>query len=141
MTVNLETTNILLGIMAAVSVLEALLLIAAGIMGYRLYNNLMATIRELDERRVAPLTAKVNTILDDVKELTLRVNEQAERVDHAVRGTIERVDETAERVKSSVRDKVDRFSGVLRVVRDAIEHVLTRNGSQRRPAPPAPPVM
>ena len=38
---NLDTTNLLLGIMAAVSVLEALVLIGVGVMAYRLYTQAM----------------------------------------------------------------------------------------------------
>ena len=41
---NLDTTNLLLGIMAAVSVLEALLLIGVGIMAWKLYGHAMHTI-------------------------------------------------------------------------------------------------
>ena len=38
---NLDTTNLLLGIMAAVSVLEALVFIGVGVMAYRLYGQAM----------------------------------------------------------------------------------------------------
>ena len=77
---NLDTTNLLLGIMAAVSVLEAILLIGAGILGYRLYMQAMQTICEIEERQVAPLVSRVNAvithvdaILIDVKDVTARV--------------------------------------------------------------------
>jgi hypothetical protein len=77
---NLDTTNLLLGIMAAVSVLEGLLLIGAGILGYRLYTQVMRTVREIEERQVAPLVARLNalmtrvdSILIDVKDVTARV--------------------------------------------------------------------
>ena len=38
---NLNTTNLLLGIMAAVSVLEALLIVGLAIMGWKLYRQTM----------------------------------------------------------------------------------------------------
>jgi len=125
-TVDLSTTNLLLGILAVVSVLQMLALAVAGFMGYRLYNTAMTTIREMEQRHVAPLAARANEILADVKGISARVSEQTERVDHAIRGTINRVDETAARVKGNVGWQIDRAAGVLRSVRSAIEHVLTR---------------
>jgi len=96
---NLDTTNLLLGIMAAVSVLEALLLIGVGIFAYRLYAQAMQTMREIEQRQVAPLVAKVTMLMEkvdgilvDVKEVTARVTKQTERVDSAIHGTIEKVD-------------------------------------------------
>lgn len=124
--VDLGTTNLLLGIIAGVSVLLALVLIGAGIMGWRAYNSLLTTVRELEARQIAPLVAKVTEILADVKGVTGRVSEQTERVDHAIRGTMDRVDETAERVKENVRSQAHRAAGVVAGVRDAIAHVLAR---------------
>jgi hypothetical protein len=129
--VDLGTTNLLLGIMAAVSVLEMLALIGAGIMAYRLYANAMTAVREIEARQIAPLAAQVNTILTDVKSLTDRVNHQTERVDEALHRTINRVDETAERVKSNVRGKAEALASVVRELRGLIEHWL---GGRQQPA-------
>ena len=122
--IDLSTTNLLLGILAAVSVLQALVLIGAGIMGYRMYTQVMSTVQDLETRHVVPLVARVNEIMADVKGVTERVNHQTERVDMALRGTIDRVDETAERVKSNVRDKASRVVGVVYGIRAAIERML-----------------
>ena len=125
MPVDLSTTNLMLGILAAVSVIQLLALAAAAFMGYRLYSTAMETIREVEQRHVVPLVARANDILADVKGISARVNEQTERVDHAIRGTINRVDETAARVKGSVGWQIDRAAGILRSVRAAIEALLT----------------
>jgi len=132
---DLHTTNILLGIMAAVSVLEALLIIGMAIGGYIVYGRVMALVNDLEARQVAPVREKVEGILADVKAVTARVSEQSERVDHAISGTIGRVDETAERVKGSVHDKVNQALGVVRGVRAVIMSIL---GSDTRHDPPAP---
>jgi len=121
---NLETTNVLLGIMAAVSVLEALLLIGMGIGGFVIYRKVMQLVSDLETRQIAPLREKVDGILLDVKTVTARVSQQTERVDHAISGTIHRVDETADRVKGSVRDKVSQAVGVLRGIRAVITSVI-----------------
>ena len=133
MTPDLDTTNILLGIMAAVSVLEALVLIGAGIAGFVMYRRVMEVVNGLEVRQIAPLRAKVDAILVDVKAVTDRVSQQTARVDHAIHGTIDRVDETAERVKGSVRDKVNQATGVVRGIRAVIASLLTSD------APPKPP--
>lgn len=135
MDVNLDTTNLLLGIMAAVSVLEALLLIGLGIGGFIVYRRVMQVVADLEARQIAPLREKVDGILVDVKTITARVSQQTERVDHAISGTMDRVDVTAERVKSSVADKVNQAVGVARGVRAVIMTVL---GPGARHEPPAP---
>jgi hypothetical protein len=132
---NLETTNLLLGIMAAVSVLEALLLIGMGIGGFMVYRKVMALVNDLEMRQIAPLREKVDAILVDVKTVTARVSQQTERVDHAISGTIHRVDETADRVKGSLRDKVNQAVGVVRGIRAVITSFLGNDAddSGRRP--------
>lgn len=67
---DLTTTNVLLGIMAAVSLLEAVAvigLLAGGFMIYRRFTQLIAAI---EERQVAPVVTRVNAILDDVKNVS-----------------------------------------------------------------------
>lgn len=121
---NLDTTNVLLGIMAAVSVLEALLLIGMGVGGFMIYRRVTQLVSDLEARQIAPLREKVDAILGDVKTVTARVSQQTERVDHAISGTIHRVDETADRVKGSVRDKVNQAVGVVRGVRAVITSLM-----------------
>lgn len=121
---NLDTTNVLLGIMAAVSVLEALLLIGLGVGGFMVYRRVMQVVSDLETRQIAPLRAQVDAILLDVKSVTARVSQQTERVDHAISGTIHRVDETADRVKGSLRDKVNQAVGMVRGIRAVIASIL-----------------
>ncbi len=127
---NLETTNLLLGIMAAVSVLEALLLIGIGVGGFVMYRRVMGLVNDLEARQIAPIREKVDAILEDVKTVTARVSQQTERVDHAISGTIHRVDETADRVKGSVRDRVNHAVGAVRGVRAVIASLIG-DGSNR----------
>ena len=139
---NLDTTNLLLGIMAAVSVLEALLLIGVGIFAYRLYAQAMQTIREIEQRQVAPLVAKVNVLMEkvdgivmDVKDVTARVKGRTERVESAIDGTIERVDETATRVRTSVASQMGRMFALMHGVKSAIDGMFTgRRASGEAPA-------
>ena len=139
---NLDTTNLLLAIMAAVSVLEAILLIGLGVMAYRLYGHAMRTIRELEQRQVAPLVARVNTlmtrvdaILSDLRDVTTRVSTRTERVDSAIQHTIDRVDETAWRVRSSVNSRLRRAVALFFAARAAVDGFFHPRRGARRGAP------
>jgi hypothetical protein len=109
-----------LWIMAAVSVLEALVLIGVAVGGFIVYRRTMQTISELETRQIEPLREKVEGILGDVHAITARVSHETQRVDNAIHTTIDRVDETAERVRGTVRDKVAYAAGVVRGVRAVI---------------------
>jgi hypothetical protein len=133
---NLDTTNLLLGIMAVVSVLEALLLVAVGVMAWKLYHQAMQTVHEIEQRQVAPLRARVEAlmgtvdgILVDVKRVTESVGAQTERVNSAISTTIDRVDETADRVKHSVSYRVGRVLGLVQGARAAVGSLF--NGHTR----------
>ena len=89
--VNLTTTNVLLGIMAAVSVLEALAVIGFFVGAFVLSRRILQVIRGIEERQVAPLAARVSAILDDVKEVTSTVKEEAGRVESIVRRVIDSI--------------------------------------------------
>jgi hypothetical protein len=121
---DLHTTNVLLGIMAAVSVLEALVLLGAAVGGFLAYRRAMQAVSDLEARQIAPLRARVDAILSDVKSVTARVSHQSERVDQAISGTIDRVDETAGRVRFRMREKVNQAAGVVQGVRAAIMSIL-----------------
>ena len=131
---DLHDTNVALFIMAAVSVLEALVLIGIGIGGWLVYRRAMQLVNDLEARQIAPVREKVDAILGDVKSLTARVNSEAERVDQAIHGTINRVDNTAEHVKSTVKERVNDAAGVIRGIRAAIVSMLQ---TDHRPKPPA----
>jgi len=125
MTGNLATTNLILGIIAAVSVLEALLLIGLGVAGFMAYRRAMSLINGLEERHVAPAMVRVNAILDDMRSVSAKVKEEAERVDEAIKTTMHRVDDTADRVRTNVRAKTSRLIGLVHGARVAIETMLS----------------
>jgi hypothetical protein len=124
MQIDLSTTNLLLGIMAVVSVLEALVVVGLGVGGWIAYRRVMDLVNGLEQRHVMPLRTKVDAILDDVKGVTLKVKAETERVDDAIRSTIDRVDDTADRVRGNVRLKTSRVVGFIRGLRVAIEEFL-----------------
>jgi hypothetical protein len=89
MSVDLTTTNVLLGIMAAVSVLQVLAVIAAGAVGLMIYRRVLHVIDALEERQVAPAVARVNAILDDVKDVTSTVRKETGQLERLVEWILE----------------------------------------------------
>src|SRR5262245_17876495 len=110
---ELGTTNVMLGVIAAASVIEAIVIIGLGVAGFTAYRRVMTLVDELELRQVAPAMARVNAILDDVKGVTNKVVDGAERID-----------DTAERVRHNVRVRTSRVVGAIRGVRVAIETLL-----------------
>jgi hypothetical protein len=132
---NPDTTNLLLAIMAAVSVLQAVVLIAAVIFGYRLYRQAMRTVQELEERQIAPLAARVNAlmtnvdgILVDMKDLTGRLTRRTERVDSAIDATMHRVDETAHRIGGSVVRGLGNVVAFVQSAREVLGNLFNGGG-------------
>lgn len=132
--IDLTTTNVLLGIIAAVSILEGLCIIGVGIAGFLVYRRVTELVSGLEARQVAPAMARVNAILDDVKGVSAKVREETERVDQAIRTTMDRVDDTADRVRTNVRVKTSRLVGFARGVRVAVEHMLHSDSRHQPPA-------
>ena len=92
----------------------------------------MEVVNVLESKHVAPAMVRVNAILDDVKGVTAKVKEETERVDQAIRTTIDRVDDTADRVRWNVRAKTSRVVGFVRGLRVAIEGLLTTHPHEQR---------
>ena len=84
MSPDLTTTNVLLGIMAAVSLLEALAVLGVFVATFLIYRRVIQVVGSIEERQVAPAVARVNAILDDVKDVTSTVRQGTGRVDRLV---------------------------------------------------------
>jgi hypothetical protein len=81
MTVDLTTTNVLLGILATVSVLEALVVVAFFVAGFLMLRRLMTMIEGVEQRQVVPMAMRMNAILDDVKGVTGCAKNAADHVE------------------------------------------------------------
>ena len=81
---DLTTTNVLLGIMAAVSLLQGLAVLGAMLAGLLVYRRVMQLVSSIEERQIAPAAARVNAILDDVKGVTSTIRQKAGRLERVV---------------------------------------------------------
>ena len=85
MTSDLSTTNLFLGVLAVSSVLEMLAVLAICVGLLILCRRVVALLAAVEKDHIAPATARVNAILDDVKDVTSTVRTQAGHLDAASR--------------------------------------------------------
>src|SRR4051812_14266784 len=124
MQADLSTTNLLLGIMAVVSVLEALVVVGIGVAGWMMYRQGVGLVKWVEQRHNAPLRARGGALFADVQGGNAKDREEPDRVDQAIRTTMDRVDDTADRVRANVRAKTSRVVGFVRGIRAVIEEIL-----------------
>ena len=78
---DLTTTNVFLGIIAAVSLLEAVAVVGVIVTVFLIHRQVTHLISGIEQRHVAPAATRVNAILDDVKDVTSTVKQQASHLD------------------------------------------------------------
>jgi hypothetical protein len=126
--VDLTTTNWILGVIAFVSVLEAIALIGAGVFGWRAYRELMAQIRVIQTRHAAPLASKAEALMgrvvviaDKVDRITDRIDLGTERVQDAVHATARSAEAAISKVNGSVRRTADVAVAAAKGIRAAVD--------------------
>jgi hypothetical protein len=73
-------TNVWLGMLATVSLLEFLMIAAAGLLLYKMYKQAMTAIQTVERVHIAPLRARVDAILDEVEVIAGKVTHARESV-------------------------------------------------------------
>ena len=122
---NLTTTNIWLGILAMVSLLELLMIMAAGIMAFRLYKRVSDAVENVERVHIAPLRARVDALLDEVHEVTAKVKQAQSSVENA----FEHMSGTGTMVADVVRSKAWPLIGLLKGIKVAASAVM-KNGRE-----------
>ena len=112
MTPDLQTTNAWLAVLAVATALQTLLLVAAAIGLFRMYRSTVSALRTLEERHLAPISARASLIMDDLQDVTAR----ARRVDDAVRAKLQGLDTAARVAKDVVSDRIWPVVGVARAL-------------------------
>jgi hypothetical protein len=125
---SLTTTNVWLAILAIVSVLEFLMICAAGFMGYKLYREAMTTMEKIERVHIAPVRARVDALLDEVQRITNKVKHAQESVGDA----LTHVAGTGSYVAETVKAKAWPLVGVLQGLR-AAANTIVRNGKKEEP--------
>lgn len=106
MTTDLTTTNVFLGILAAMSLLEGIAVGAILLGAFLVYRHIGRLITNIETRQVAPAVTRVNAILDDVKGVTSMVRQKSARVDAVVEEIVDRLGHTRHRAGGQPHGKV-----------------------------------
>ena len=77
---DLGTTNVILGVIATVTVLEGACVITLIAVLALLFRRVDQMLRRIEVQQLAPAVGRVNAILDDVKEVSSTVKEDAGRL-------------------------------------------------------------
>lgn len=81
MPTTLGTTNLFLGVIAVVSVLEAVVIVGLGVFAFVAFRRATREIGRIHRQQIEPALGRMNAILDDVNGVTTTVKEQTGRVD------------------------------------------------------------
>jgi hypothetical protein len=132
---DLTTTNIWLGILAIVSLIEFLMICAAGFMAYRLYQRAMTTLETVERVHIAPLRARVDALLDEVQRMTNKVKHAQD----SVAETFKLMAGTGNAVAWAVKSRTWPILGVLQGIKTAAATVM-RNGRKEHADSPYSPM-
>ena len=119
---ELTATNVWLAILALVSLAEFLMIVAAGVVGFRLYRRATALLNRAESTYVAPIAAKAEAVVADAQHVVQRAQHLEERIQKMV----VRVEDMAGRV-GSVAQHAWPVLGTWRAVSAAV-HALRGNG-------------
>jgi hypothetical protein len=120
---SLQTTNIWLGILAIVSLLEFLMILGVGLLAFRLYREAMSTIQTIERAHVAPLRARVDLLLDQVEIMTDTVKHAQE----SVSDTLRHVTGAGTLVAGAVKAKAWPILGIIQGLKSAAS-AIRKNG-------------
>jgi len=133
---NLTMTNVWLGILAVVSLLEFLIIVVAGLMGYKLYRQATESLATVERLHIAPLRARVDAVLDEVQLITGRVKHAQNSVGDAVK----QVAGAGGHIADTVRAKAWPILGVISGLRSVVSTLISeKNDGPDRPDRPTGP--
>jgi hypothetical protein len=112
---DLTWTNTWLGVLAAISVIQFLIMCVAGVLAYRMYQKTMATIETVERVHIAPLRARVDSVLDQVQLMTDKVRHAQESISDALHHVTGTGSAVAGAVKSKAWPIVGIFQGLKSV--------------------------
>lgn len=136
MTPTLETTNVWLTVIALVSIVQLVLFVIAGVVAYRVYRNTTRQIETFQRVHLEPLVGKIDTVLDETREVLDRVK----TADDTVRRVIDRTGDTVQRVASMARWRIWPVIGFIRGVKAAVSQLSGHSPPRLAPRTSGPDV-
>jgi hypothetical protein len=137
MPADLETLTRWIAIIAVASAVQTLLLLGAAVAGWMAWRRTMASIDQIEERHIAPISARVAALVDDVQDVTARLR----RADDVMKHKLQEVGGAARFAKDVLAERMWPAVGVVRAVSAGLT-ALSKRGtpvvepvSSRRGAP------
>ena len=124
---DLTWTNTWLAILAVIAAIQFLIMCAAGIMAYRMYQKAMTTIETVERLHIAPLRARVDAMLDQVQAMTDKVRHAQDSVSDALR----HVTGTGSAVAGAVKSKTWPIVGIFQGLK-SVASTMMGNGRHER---------
>ena len=132
MPTNLDTTNTWLAVMAIAIVVQTLLMIGMAAGAYVAVRRASEALQRVEDRHLAPISARVNAVADDVQEVITRVR----RADDGVRAGLARLDTAAHVAGHALGAKMWPVVGLTRAVTAAVRSFASRSSGPSSPADP-----
>jgi hypothetical protein len=127
---SLATTNMWLAILVVVSLLEFLMICAAGLFVYKAYRQVMTTVEQVQRTHIAPVRARVDTILDEVQMLIDKVR----HVQASVTDAFNHVTGAGTAIAGSVKAKTWPIVGIISGILSAAQSFKNgKNGKNDEP--------
>ena len=82
MPADLEILTRWIAIIAIASAVQTLLLLAAAVAGWIAWRRVMTSIEEIEARHIAPISAQVAAVVDDVHDVTTRIRRADDVLTH-----------------------------------------------------------
>jgi hypothetical protein len=126
---DLTMTNVWLAILAIVSLIEFLMIAAAGFLAYQAYKQMMSVVETMERVHVAPLRARVDAILDEVEVITGKVKHAQDSVSSA----FQTASSAGSIIAATVKSKTWPILGIIQAVRIAANALVNKNGKDDPP--------
>jgi uncharacterized protein YoxC len=126
---DLTMTNVWLAILAVISLVEFLMIAAAGVLAFKAYKQVMAVLDNVERAHIAPLRARVDSILDEVEEITGKVK----RAQDSVSAAFHTAASAGSVIAGTVKSKTWPILRVIRGARIVANALIHKNGRQDQP--------
>ena len=120
---DLTWTNTWLGILAVISLIQFLIMCVGGFLAYRMYQQTMTTIQTVERVHIAPLRARVDSVLDQVQLMTQKVSHAQESISDA----LHHVTGTGSAIAGAVKSKAWPILGIFQGLK-SIAATMIGNG-------------
>ena len=112
MPADLETLTRWIAVIAVASAVQAFLLLGAAVAGWIAWRRAMTSLEQIESRHIAPISARVAAVVDDVQDVTTRIRQ----ADDVMRHKLQEVGGAARFAKDVLAERMWPAVGVVRAV-------------------------